>query len=347
MTTGGSPDDGTISGIPWAAAFDPAVNIRALGEIQARGFRAASDVVDRFVRLGKRTPPNDEVTVTPSETKQSEPGDGPAFPDVDQVLGAWQKVVGQVAGSLRGVVTPQSDVATFDLMNSSASGHVGLETSEPGAVSSVVWLHNGGPEDLGKVRLRCSDLLAHDGALIPAEMVRFEPDIVPMVARSSRGVTIEVDVPDDTGAGCYRGTLLADGHPDVWLPVVLNVVTSLFMTSTADRAELISVVEDRLRQVGKVVRRSMLDAMPDGEPVQWLYGADARVPVAARQGAAARTVHLRRAGVRRRTRRPAGYRCRNRVAAQRVSGPRRHRRRQRDAPGTADAVGGSTGLRRR
>jgi geranylgeranyl diphosphate synthase type II len=44
------------------------------------------------------------------------------------------------------------------------------------------------------------------------------------------------------------------------------------MTSTADRSELISEVEGRLREVGRVVRRSMLDAMPDGEPVQWLYG---------------------------------------------------------------------------
>jgi len=43
------------------------------------------------------------------------------------------------------------------------------------------------------------------------------------------------------------------------------------MNNTADQSELISTVEDRLRQVGKVVRRSMLDAMPDGEPHQWLY----------------------------------------------------------------------------
>jgi len=43
------------------------------------------------------------------------------------------------------------------------------------------------------------------------------------------------------------------------------------MTSTADGTELIAAVEDRLRQVGKVVRRSMLDVMPDGEPGQWLY----------------------------------------------------------------------------
>jgi geranylgeranyl diphosphate synthase, type II len=44
------------------------------------------------------------------------------------------------------------------------------------------------------------------------------------------------------------------------------------MSSTADRADLISEVEDHLRGVAKVVRRAMLDAMPDGEPVQWLYG---------------------------------------------------------------------------
>src|ERR1700733_13849922 len=43
------------------------------------------------------------------------------------------------------------------------------------------------------------------------------------------------------------------------------------MTSTADRAELVTVVDDRLREVAKLVRRSMLDALPDGEPVQWLY----------------------------------------------------------------------------
>jgi geranylgeranyl diphosphate synthase type II len=44
------------------------------------------------------------------------------------------------------------------------------------------------------------------------------------------------------------------------------------MTELADRASLISTVEDRLREVGRAVRRTMLDAMPDGEPVQWLYG---------------------------------------------------------------------------
>jgi geranylgeranyl diphosphate synthase, type II len=44
------------------------------------------------------------------------------------------------------------------------------------------------------------------------------------------------------------------------------------MTSTADRAsDVLGGVDARLRAVGKDVRRAMLDAMPDGEPNQWLY----------------------------------------------------------------------------
>ena len=58
------------------------------------------------------------------------------------------------------------------------------------------------------------------------------------------------------------------------------------MTSLSENAELISDVETRLRAVGKVVRNSMLDSMPDGEPVQWLYGPMREYP--ARPGKALR-----------------------------------------------------------
>lgn len=43
------------------------------------------------------------------------------------------------------------------------------------------------------------------------------------------------------------------------------------MTDTADRTEAVAAVEERLREVAQSVRRSMLDAMPDGEPGKWLY----------------------------------------------------------------------------
>lgn len=221
-------DDASVSDIPWAAVFDPALNIRALGEIQARGFRAATEVVNRFVRMADTKSGTDGIdgkqamSAHPAADARGEQGTPP--PDVDRVLQLWQRLAAQVAESLRGAPRPHGGVATVDVEHATSSGAVSLVAAEPGAVSTEVWLHNAGADDLGKVRLRCSDLLAHDGALIESAMVRFEPDTVPMVARCSRGVTVEIDVPDDIGPGHYRGTLLADGYPDIWLPVVLSVL---------------------------------------------------------------------------------------------------------------------------
>jgi hypothetical protein len=52
--------------------------------------------------------------------------------------------------------------------------------------------------------------------------VQFDPDIVPMPARSSRGVTVKIAVPQNIQPGLYRGMVLVTGHPDVWLPVVFT-----------------------------------------------------------------------------------------------------------------------------
>ena len=49
--TGPSLDGGGIDDLPWATVFDPAANARALGAIQAEGFRAASRIVDRFAQM--------------------------------------------------------------------------------------------------------------------------------------------------------------------------------------------------------------------------------------------------------------------------------------------------------
>jgi hypothetical protein len=225
----GIGDDGAISDIPWAAVFDPAINVRALGEIQARGFKAATELVDRFVQMNQSDNASCSTATSSPEVEAAETRDATTIPDVQRLLESWKGVVAQVTQSLRGVgdTSSQSGTATFDLMNDTASGHIALVATESGAVSTEVWLHNSGATDLGKVRLRCSDLLAHDGTVIAAQMVRFEPDVVPMPARCSRGVTMEIDVAEGLPPACYRGTLLADGHPDVWLSIVLTIKPQL------------------------------------------------------------------------------------------------------------------------
>ncbi|BBZ35129.1 hypothetical protein [Mycolicibacterium confluentis] len=224
-------EDGSIADLPWGAVFDPVVNARALSAVQARGFRAAREVVDRFISMAADLEFSAPESESRSEQQDTSEG-GPSAPggiDVERALGTWQSMLGQLANSVKDTFAQQatSGPAMFDLRTSDAAGQVVLNADGPGAVSTEVWLHNGGPEDMGKVRLRCSDLLAHDGAVIESDCVRFEPDVVAMPARSSRGIIIEVDVADDHAPGSYRGTLLADGQPDVWLPVLLVVASEL------------------------------------------------------------------------------------------------------------------------
>jgi geranylgeranyl diphosphate synthase, type II len=76
-------------------------------------------------------------------------------------------------------------------------------------------------------------------------------------------------------------------------------------------AELVSAVDDRLRHVAKQIRRSMLDAMPDGEPSEWLYAPMREYP--SRPGKALRPALCLAAGrvFGADTERPVGDCCRN------------------------------------
>jgi hypothetical protein len=218
MVARAGDDDASMAELPWASVFDPAANVRALSAIQARGFRAATEVVDRFVRLTDR---GFGAPVGPAEESASDGNDSGGYPEIGRLVKSLQNAVSQLGESTLGAT--KSAEPGLDLGNSAASGEAQLEATEPGPAVTEVWLHNRGPVDLGKVRLRCSDLLSHDGAVIESSRIRLEPDVVPMPDRCSRGVTVEVDVPQGLSPGSYRGTLLADGHADVWLPVVLNI----------------------------------------------------------------------------------------------------------------------------
>lgn len=215
-------NDGSVDEVPWASVFDPDVNVRAFGEIQARGFRAATELVDRFVRSANNNG-YDDPAEAPSEPGVN--GNGrhrdAAGVDVSSFIRTWESAVGRLAGSLRGTTEPAHP--TLDLTRTGAGGSVALAAAPGETAHGEVWLHNGGAADLGVVELRCSDLLGHNGDVVVTQAVRFDPDTVAMPARCSRGVLIEIDVAGDMRPGTYRGTLLAGGHPDVWLPIALSV----------------------------------------------------------------------------------------------------------------------------
>jgi hypothetical protein len=65
--------------------------------------------------------------------------------------------------------------------------------------------------------------LAHDGHVINSAAIEFDPETVPMPGRSSRGVSIKVLVDLEAPPARYCGTLLAEGFPDIAIPVSVTV----------------------------------------------------------------------------------------------------------------------------
>jgi hypothetical protein len=223
---GGNVDSngqGSISDLPWASVFDPAANARALSAIQAEGFRAASRIVDRFVRAVG--PDAMESNGQAADGAVNARNDGRAgMPEWERLTRAWWSMVGQLLlQSMPVAAQPGSGTVALDLNNPDRKGALILEAAVSGSASTEVWLHNRGAEDRADVRLQCSDLLGHDGDVIGADAVLIDPAVVPMPRRSSRGVTFTIKVPPDARPGIYRGTVLASGHPDLWLPVQVTV----------------------------------------------------------------------------------------------------------------------------
>jgi hypothetical protein len=229
VTSPGFGGDGTIDDLPWASVFDPAANARALSAIQAEGFRAASRIVDRFVRAvgsdgdGQATAPSADAAAGNGSDGPGTPG-APGLQDLEGLTRAWWSAVGQLLlRSMPRAARSDGQPVSLDVNGTEANGAVNVEAVVGGSAGTEVWLHNRGPDDRPDVQLRCSDLLSHDGNVIPADAILIDTAVVPMPRRSSRGVAITVNVGPGALPGVYRGTLMASGHPDLWLPVMLTV----------------------------------------------------------------------------------------------------------------------------
>lgn len=220
MTDRGFNDDGTIDDLPWASVFDPAANARALSAIQAEGFRAASRIVNRFVRSVE---PRAEGPAADADTGDDTPAaDG--IQEFERLTRAWWSMAGQfLLRSLPATAKSAGESVSLDVNGPGSPRGVNFDVAVGESASSEVWLHNRGTDDHGNVRLHASDLLGHDGSVISAAAVCIDTEVVPMPARSSRGVVVTVDVGPQVSPGVYRGTVLASGNPGLWLPVTLTV----------------------------------------------------------------------------------------------------------------------------
>ena len=182
----GGGQNGQGPDVPWASVFDPAANLRALTTIQSEGFRAASEIVDRVVRLAAQRPNGTERSArqaTPLSTEQR--ADLLGATDVEPLISSWWAMVSQfLMGTGAQIPAKGPTVApTLDFSAADSAGRLEMDASPGGTATSEVWLHNAADDDLGRIRLRCSALTADDGAVIDAAAIRFDPKTVPMPGR--------------------------------------------------------------------------------------------------------------------------------------------------------------------
>lgn len=218
-------DDGVNRDLPWASVFDPAANLRAFSAVQAEGLRAASKLVDRFVQAAAAGLNATPGPVGAAPNGQDERADLWGATDIAPLITSWWAMVNQLVG---GAGTPSGyETAALDISNSSAGGRLDLAAGAGATATSEVWLHNRSGADLADLHLRCSPLSCEDGRAVSADDIRFEPGVVPMPRRSSRGVEVTVHVHADVAPGQYHGKVWADVRPELWIPLVLTVHPSV------------------------------------------------------------------------------------------------------------------------
>jgi hypothetical protein len=121
----GVPNDGNISDVPWTAVFDPVANARALSAIQARGFAAASQLVDRFVQIAESS--TNPAGAKATTSAKSHPSGKAADADIDLMMSTWWSLWGRLLRSMPGAAAARGDAATFDLAGESATGGVAAQ----------------------------------------------------------------------------------------------------------------------------------------------------------------------------------------------------------------------------
>jgi hypothetical protein len=141
---GAEPGNGSGSELPWASVFDASANARALSAIQAEGFKAASTLVDRFIRAATAGLSAARPSAAAPLSNQQR-ADMFGATDLEPLIRSWWAMAGQlllgVAPQSDGTTPPaRPDAATVDFAGADMTGQITLEAVPPGPATAMVWL---------------------------------------------------------------------------------------------------------------------------------------------------------------------------------------------------------------
>lgn len=220
-------DGGVGNELPWASVFDTTANVRALTAIQAEGFRAASKLVDRFILAASDSLNTVGGTVGErSVLSDDQRADLWGATDIEPLVKSWWAMVNQLGRDLaptRADPRSTAEVPTLEFADASAIGRLDVAASAGGRAIAGIWLSNRSNLDVGDVRLRVSALQSDTGCILSSDGIALAPEVVAMPARSGRGIDLSIEVGEGAAPGLYRGNLLTEGHPELWLPIAVTV----------------------------------------------------------------------------------------------------------------------------
>jgi hypothetical protein len=211
-------------------------------DVARAGLEAAAAVVERMLELGRAGASGLRIPVPPNQQppQPAAAPDGSTSSAADpadltrmsrQLRADAERLVELYATWTRTLVDGAAQLAEQALERAPRSrasdGALRIGPAARGTTTSAeAWLHvlDGPPGP--PARMRASDLLAHHGDVIPGGHVSTTPAVLDTTAaRTSTGVTVAVAIPDGVRPGTYHGHLLAEGLPEVVLPVVVEVVS--------------------------------------------------------------------------------------------------------------------------
>jgi len=206
----------------------------APGPISDAGFRAASEVVERFLSSMSGT-----ASKAGNHTEPGSTGPGTGGPGTG---GSQRSAFRQLRADLARAVDANLDLIrkAFDLYAGAvdrilgaeqagagdASSHLTMPPVLPGhRASSTLWIHNTTSSMSPALRIHASDLVSHSGDVIKSNAFEFDPaeiDIAP--PDSSLAVAVSLAVDAGVAPGRYRGHVFVTNLPTEYMTIEVEVV---------------------------------------------------------------------------------------------------------------------------
>ena len=213
-------------------------------DVARAGLEAAAAVVERMLELGRQGSSGIQLPIAHNQeapSSSTEPvGDGttdePSPADLTKMSRRLradsERLVELYATWTRTLVDGAANLAEQAMERSprsagAADGALRLGPAARGTTTAAeAWLHVLDGPPASAARVHASDLVAHHGDRLSGELVTTSPSMLDTAAsRTSVAVAVSVAVPDGIRLGTYYGHLLADGLPEVVLPIVVEVVS--------------------------------------------------------------------------------------------------------------------------